>query len=68
MNTDVPKGSITAINGMRTLSITWVVLGHVLAFALQFVGRYELGKLSVETFTLIFIAMMNVEAYHLVGP
>ena len=54
---------------MRTLSITWVVLGHVLAFAIQFVGRYELGKQPVETFilveicTLIFIVIMNVEAY-----
>ena len=46
LNTDVPKGSITSINGMRTLSITWVVLGHTLVFAaIQYGGgRYETLK------------------------
>ena len=48
LNTDVPKGSITAINGMRTLSITWVVLGHTLGFAIQYVGMYELRKISLK--------------------
>jgi len=37
LNTDVPKGSITALNGMRTISITWVILGHCLAFGISFV-------------------------------
>ena len=44
LNTDVPKGSITAINGLRTLSTTWIILGHTLAFALNYVGRYETNK------------------------
>ena len=48
LNTDVPKGSITAINGMRTLSITWVVLGHALAFALQFIGRFEIREIPAK--------------------
>ncbi|KXJ18551.1 nose resistant to fluoxetine protein 6 [Exaiptasia diaphana] len=32
MNTNVPPNAITSINGMRVLSILWVVLGHVFAF------------------------------------
>ena len=48
LNTDVPKGSITSINGMRTLSITWVVLGHALFFALQFIGKYESRKIPAK--------------------
>ena len=55
LNTDVPKGSITSINGMRTLSITWVVLGHALFFALQFIGRYESRKIPATE--LFFFSM-----------
>ena len=40
LNIDVPKDSITAINGMRTLSITWVILGHSLLFGVQYAGRF----------------------------
>ena len=32
MNTTVPSDSITAINGMRVLSMWWVILGHTYAF------------------------------------
>ena len=31
MNTNVPPGAITSINGMRVLSMWWVILGHVYA-------------------------------------
>ena len=40
LNIDVPKDSITAINEMRTLSITWVILGHSLLFGVQYAGRF----------------------------
>ena len=40
LNIDVPKDSITAINGMRTLSITWVILGHSLLFGVQYADRF----------------------------
>ena len=57
LNTDVPKGSITSINGMRTLSITWVILGHALGFAVQYVGTYELPKVPFKelVFSKFFI-------------
>jgi len=32
MNTNVPANAITAINGMRVLSMWWVILGHTYAF------------------------------------
>ena len=33
LSTDVPKGAIESINGIRTISMTWVILGHVYFFA-----------------------------------
>lgn len=32
MNTNVPANAITAINGMRVVSMWWVILGHTYAF------------------------------------
>ena len=32
MSTKVPPGAITSINGMRVLSMWWVILGHCYAF------------------------------------
>ena len=29
MDTKVPAGAITSINGMRVMSMWWVILGHV---------------------------------------
>ena len=60
LNTDVPKGSITSINGMRTLSITWVVLGHTLGFAIQFIGRYELRKIPLKELVFSNFLWANV--------
>lgn len=36
MDTQVPSGAITSINGMRVLSMWWVILGHV--FIWQLIG------------------------------
>ncbi|XP_062602916.1 nose resistant to fluoxetine protein 6-like [Saccostrea cucullata] len=32
LNTSQPKGSLTAVNGIRFLSMSWVILGHTWAF------------------------------------
>ena len=48
LNTHVPKGSITAISGMRTLSVTWVVLGHVLRSNLLIAGRFGMRKIPAK--------------------
>ena len=34
LGTSQPKGSLTAVNGIRFLSMSWVILGHTLAFVL----------------------------------
>jgi len=39
LSTDSPKGAITSLNGMRTLSMTWVILGHMFAFG-SMVGKW----------------------------
>ena len=44
LNIDVPKDSITAINGMRTLSITWVILGNSLLFGVQYAAGFRQVK------------------------
>lgn len=31
MDTNIPPGAISSINGMRVLSMWWVILGHVYA-------------------------------------
>ena len=65
LNIDVPKDLITSINGIRTLSITWVVLGHSLLSGVQYVGRYEAGKKIVEklTFNEIIIEMISSRCF-----
>ena len=65
LNIDVPKDLITSINGIRTLSITWVVLGHSLLSGVQYVGRYEAGKKPVEklTFNEIIIEMISSRCF-----
>ena len=34
-STNVPAGAITSINGIRTISMTWVILGHTYMFFFQ---------------------------------
>ena len=36
LDTKVPPGAITSINGLRVLSMWWVILGHV--FIWQMIG------------------------------
>ena len=38
-STDSPKGAIKSVNGIRTLSLTWVMLGHIYAFG-QMAGKW----------------------------
>ena len=35
LNTNQSAGTLTAVNGIRFVSMTWVVLGHSYAFGLQ---------------------------------
>ncbi|XP_020892990.1 nose resistant to fluoxetine protein 6 isoform X2 [Exaiptasia diaphana] len=49
MNTNVPPNAITSINGMRVLSILWVVLGHT--FLWQLISG--LNSNILEEFTIL---------------
>ena len=38
LNTKQAPGNIAAINGFRTISTTWVILGHTVAMVLGYAG------------------------------
>lgn len=38
-NTSQPAGTLTSINGIRFVSMTWVILGHTYAFGIQLVDN-----------------------------
>ena len=42
LNTTQPSGTLTAVNGIRFVSMTWVVLGHSYAFGLAVGGRLSI--------------------------
>ena len=44
-NTNVPPVAITSINGIRVISITWVILGHL--FLVFLIGPYA-GNIRYE--------------------
>ena len=41
MSTDAPPGAILSINGIRTISMTWVILGHMYAVGITAGGIGE---------------------------
>ena len=46
MDTNVPPSAITAINGMRVMSMWWVILGHVYGFQMVApISKYSLAKM-----------------------
>ncbi|XP_060069287.1 nose resistant to fluoxetine protein 6-like [Ylistrum balloti] len=49
LNTSVPAGSLTALNGIRFLSMTWVILGHTYSTGMNFVHTFLLVD-NVSTF------------------
>lgn len=40
LNTKQSSGNIKAINGIRTISTLWVILGHSLSFSTAYIGNY----------------------------
>ena len=38
LNTNQPSGTLTAVNGIRFISMTWVILGHGYGFGLSASG------------------------------
>ena len=42
LNTKQAPGNIAAINGIRTISTTWVILGHTVALTATYAGKIAL--------------------------
>ena len=40
LSTDAPKGAILSINGIRVISITWVIIGHAYLFGMGAWGMF----------------------------
>lgn len=48
LSTHVPTGVVGSLNGIRALSMTWVILGHIYYFgALSSVGMYLFSPFKV---------------------
>ena len=41
LNTNQPAGTLSSINGIRFLSMTWVLLGHSYALGTSTAGKYS---------------------------
>lgn len=66
LNTNQPSGTLTAVNGIRFVSMTWVVLGHSYAIGLavgENVGTFLPAMLKRFTFQAISNATVCVDTF-----
>ncbi|CAG2247223.1 unnamed protein product [Mytilus edulis] len=66
LNTNQPGGSLTAINGIRFISMTWVILGHAYGFILSDVdnvGSFLPKMIKRATFPAISNALVSVDTF-----
>ncbi|CAG5115319.1 unnamed protein product, partial [Candidula unifasciata] len=66
LNTSQPEGTLSAVHGIRFLSMSWVVLGHVLVFGIrQFGNIYSLfwSWLKDWSFDAISNAFVSVDTF-----
>ena len=60
LSTNQASGSLGAVNGIRFLSMAWVILGHSYFFAIGFDGKYQCRFLSTSiTKTRLFKHIKN---------
>ena len=71
LSTHVVKGSITSINGIRVISLTWVILGHYYAFVIM--GSKPDNMLNVYkllhrfSFLVLDNAFVSVDSFFLLS-
>lgn len=66
LNTTQQPGSISCIHGIRFLSLTWVILGHLFAFCIGFVDNLTTGVpdfLQRWSFDAISNAFVSVDSF-----
>lgn len=71
LSTKVPKGAIESINGIRTISMTWVILGHYYFFA-TIVGHVDnildVGNILHRfSFMPVGNAFVSVDTFFMLG-
>lgn len=68
LNTDQASGSLTAVNGIRFISMTWVILGHAYSFILSDVGKLNQHMCNKKSYykneKFLFQLMYTFIFYH----
>lgn len=64
-DTTIPAGAITSVNGIRTLSIMWVILGHTIAFGMSVLSNTLTLFKWMDRFTMqgILNATVSVDSF-----
>ena len=61
---ETKPGQILCLNGIRVLSINWVVLGHTYIFSLSYTGGFYLGELiKRKNFMLVLNGTPSVDSF-----
>lgn len=66
LGTSQPKGSLTAVNGIRFLSMSWVILGHTLAFVLGTTCKLFILLPYVFNYVVVAVCLVVVIAFDFV--
>lgn len=66
LGTSQPSGSLGAINGIRFLSMAWIILGHTYFFAINYTSNvFEFGSMKLDqySFMAIMYATTSVDSF-----